>query len=100
MNCTQCRTHLEIEDRFCGQCGSMRPRLEPLFARIEGKYTRLRARFRAGEFSRDDYLTKLNTLTLRDETDRYWALGAESGEWYRFNDDTWIATTPPLLEAS
>jgi len=96
MKCPSCSSTLEIEDRFCSQCGAMRPILPERFARAEGEFTRLRSSFRYGEIDRTAFINAVKELTIQDKEGAFWCLGVQSGQWFRYEQEKWIQTDPPL----
>ncbi len=69
------------------------------FEDIQRRYEELREQFDAGEISEEDFRDELEGLQLKDEFGRYWTMGAQTGEWYRFDGRTWIQETPlPLTK--
>ncbi len=100
MKCPSCTTPMEIEDRFCAQCGAMRPILQPSFARAEGEFTHLRAQFQAGTLDREHFITAVKQLTIQDQDGHFWCLGVRSGRWYRYVGQTWLEEDPPFTASS
>lgn len=98
MKCSACHEPMEIEDRFCARCGTLRPILPAPFARAEGEFTRLRQDFQSGALGRTEYIKAIRDLSVRDESGSWWCLGARSGSWYRFDGERWLMSDPPLLE--
>jgi hypothetical protein len=96
MKCPSCSSTLEIEDRFCSQCGAMRPILPERFARAEGEFTRLRASFLSGELDRIAFITAVKDMTIQDKEGAFWCLGVQSGQWFRYENTSWVQTDPPL----
>lgn len=61
---------------------------------------RLRTSYLPGTSDYCGYLRQLNAFQFRDESMQYWFLDAHLGEWYRFVDGKWEATSaePSTLE--
>ncbi len=100
MKCASCGTPMEIEDRFCAQCGAMRPILPQAFARAEGEFTHLRAQFKNGSLDREHFISAVKQLTIQDQDGRFWCLGVRSGQWYRHDGQTWLEEDPPYAAGS
>ena len=98
MKCTACGAALTPEDRFCGKCGVPRPQIEPRFAEAERRFAALRARYEMGELDDATFDANLQRLMIGDNAGGYWMLGAESGDWYRYEGERWVLRPPPLAE--
>jgi LysM repeat protein len=69
------------------------------FQDLQRRYEQLREQFDAGEIGEDEFRQELESLQFRDEQGRYWTIGAQTGEWYRYDGRTWIQETPlPLTK--
>ena len=55
----------------------------------------LKARFQAGEITRQEFVDAMKGLRLKDGQGRFWMIGAQSGRWYYFDGRDWIAAEPP-----
>lgn len=66
------------------------------FERAQEEYFRLRGQFATGHLSAAQFDAALRELTVRDAAGRYWMLGANSGQWYYFDGDLWVAGQPPV----
>ncbi len=100
MNCTQCGHPLESHHRFCEECGATRPQLPPKFAAAQQAYLELKGRYARGEMTEAEFEAAMQNLTVQDADGFYWMLGAESGQWYRYDGQQWLQTNPPLIAAA
>ncbi|MBN1267205.1 MAG: hypothetical protein JXA25_17065 [Anaerolineales bacterium] len=100
MKCLTCNTIMEIEDRFCAQCGTMRPLLPHHFARAEGEFTRFRSEFLSGVIDQAAFIHAVKELTIQDETGSFWCIGVQSGQWYRYEENSWVPADPPVESTS
>lgn len=96
MKCPACGADFGAKDRFCWACGAPRPRLASQFETAALQYAALRASHDAGELDSAAYEAALLKLAVQDEADSYWSLGADSGEWYRYERSGWVRRDPPL----
>lgn len=65
------------------------------FEQVEQQVKALRARYQAGEISREQLQNELRSLMILDEQGRWWMLGLESNRWYYYDGQSWIAADPP-----
>lgn len=84
---TLSRTEQELLDRFRS---------------AENEIRALRARFRAGQLTRDQMQTELRKFMVLEETpDKqqvWWMMGVETDTWYRYDNGQWMPGTPRVLE--
>jgi len=64
------------------------------FEDLQRRYDELREQFDAGEISEEEFKDELEGLQLKDEQGVYWTIGAQTGEWYRFDGRNWVQETP------
>jgi Tol biopolymer transport system component len=64
------------------------------FQDLQRRYDELRERFEAGEIGEEEFRGELEGLQLKDEQGVYWTIGAQTGEWYRFDGSSWAQETP------
>jgi LysM repeat protein len=64
------------------------------FEDLQRRYDELREQFDAEEISEEEFNDELEGLQLRDEQGVFWTIGAQSGEWYRFDGRDWAPETP------
>src|SRR5690606_9989247 len=82
---------------------AMDPREEELarrFAETEEEVRTLRQMLRAGQISQEQFEEQLRSLMILDDDQVWWMIGAESDNWYKYQDNDWVAATPPRLPAS
>jgi hypothetical protein len=65
------------------------------FKSVEEKFNDLKAEFQDGRISRQAFIDEMKKLRLKDETGRFWMIGAQSGKWYFFDGRDWIQAEPP-----
>jgi membrane peptidoglycan carboxypeptidase len=65
------------------------------FRETQEQVRALRARFQAGQISRDDLQTQLRQLMILDENRVWWMMGVETDTWYKFDNGDWVVATPP-----
>ncbi len=100
MQCSNCGADLALDDLFCGQCGTPRSKLSPVFEAIVARFAALKARYDAGEVSESEYDAELRKLIIQDEAGRYWMIGPETGRWYRYDGNDWIPADPVKLASA
>ena len=64
------------------------------FEDLQRRYDELREQFDAGEITEDEFKDELEGLQLKDEQGIFWTIGAQTGEWYRFDGRSWVQETP------
>jgi hypothetical protein len=64
------------------------------FQDLQRRYDELRERFEAGEIGEDEFRGELEGLQLKDEQGVFWTIGAQTGEWYRYDGSSWAPETP------
>jgi LysM repeat protein len=64
------------------------------FRELQRRYDELREQFDESEITEEEFKEALEELQLRDEQGRYWTIGAQTGEWYRFDGRNWVQETP------
>ncbi len=81
----------------------MDPREEELarrFTETEEEVRTLRQMLHAGQITQEQFEEQLRSLMILDDDQVWWMIGAESDNWYKYQDNDWIAATPPRLPAS
>jgi hypothetical protein len=68
------------------------------FKSVEKKFENLKSEFQTGKISRQDFIEGMKKLRLRDESGRFWMIGAQSGKWYFFDGKDWVQAEPPTLK--
>ena len=82
---------------------AMDPREEELarrFAETEEEVRTLRQMLRAGQITQEQFEEQLRSLMILDDDQVWWMIGAESDNWYKYQDNDWVPATPPRLPAS
>lgn len=69
------------------------------FQQTEQQVRGLRDMYRAGQITRDDLQTRLRQHMILDNNQVWWMMGVETDTWYKFENNEWIAATPPALGA-
>jgi Tol biopolymer transport system component/LysM repeat protein len=64
------------------------------FRELQRRYDELREQFNEGEITEEEFRESLEGLQLKDEQGRFWTIGAQTGEWYRYDGRTWVQETP------
>jgi Tol biopolymer transport system component/LysM repeat protein len=64
------------------------------FRELQRRYDELREQFNEGEITEEEFKEALEGLQLKDEQGRFWTIGAQTGEWYRYDGRTWVQETP------
>jgi hypothetical protein len=65
------------------------------FQEVAETFSSLKAKFQAGEISRQQFIDEMKKLRLKDDQGRYWMIGAQTGKWYYFDGRDWIQAEPP-----
>ena len=58
------------------------------FDELESRYAELRRQHSAGQLSDQAFSEAVDQLQIQDEQGRVWAIGAQSGSWYVYQDCT------------
>jgi len=64
------------------------------FAEVERQEAALRQERAAGRLTEEQLKARLSELMIQDEAGAWWMVGAQSGEWYRSQGDTWVRAAP------
>jgi hypothetical protein len=73
----------------------MSPGPDPRYRQNEEQYYRLRGQLASGRITRQQFEAELQRLVLQDSMGRYWAVGADSGQWMMHDGRQWVRATPP-----
>ncbi len=80
------------------------PALDPKTAALAKKFRDTEAQVRAlrqqqksGLITREQLQTELRQLMVLDDDGVWWMLGVETDTWYKYENNQWIAETPPAL---
>lgn len=68
--------------------------MQDRFRRIEQEYYTLRGQFAVGRLSESDFDTALRALAIEDGHGRVWMIGANTGQWYYSNGESWFQGDP------
>ncbi|MCC6614391.1 MAG: transglycosylase domain-containing protein [Anaerolineae bacterium] len=68
------------------------------FRSAEDEIRGLRARFRAGQLTREQMQAELRKHMVLDEDQVWWMMGVESDTWYRYDNGQWVPSTPDILQ--
>jgi ribosomal protein L40E len=69
--------------------------MENTFNDVIEAFSTLKAKFQAGEISRQEFIDEMKKLRIRDDQGRFWMIGAQTGKWYYFDGKDWIQAEPP-----
>jgi hypothetical protein len=72
--------------------------LPAAFVQAQGQFWILRARYERGELDEGTYRQALKDIVFQDQAGAYWMLGAESGAWYRHEQDRWVQRDPAKVD--
>lgn len=72
--------------------------MQKKFKDVEEVFEQLKRKFRLGKISRQEFITRLEKLRLKDEEGRFWMIGVRSGKWYYFDGIDWIQSEPPSIK--
>jgi LysM repeat protein len=64
------------------------------FQELQDRYEELREQFDADQISEEEFREEIEGLQIQDEQGRYWTIGAQSGQWYRYDGRQWVQETP------
>jgi LysM repeat protein len=64
------------------------------FQELQRHYNELREQFDADQISEEEFRDEIEGLQIQDEQGRYWTIGAQSGQWYRYDGREWVQETP------
>jgi LysM repeat protein len=64
------------------------------FQELQRHYSELREQFDADQISEEEFREEIEGLQIQDEQGRYWTIGAQSGQWYRYDGRQWLQETP------
>jgi membrane peptidoglycan carboxypeptidase len=69
------------------------------FRDTENRVRTLRNMYQSGQITRDDLQTQLRQYMVLDNNQVWWMMGVETDTWYKFENNQWVAATPPALAA-
>jgi len=62
---------------------------------IKNQVHELKLIFEAGTITEEEYQAHMRELMFRDGEGHYWAIGAKTEKWYRYDDGKWVEASPP-----
>jgi len=70
------------------------------FKQTEATYQDLRAKYRQGEISRQEFLDEMKNLQVKDDEGRLWMIGSQSGKWYYLKGQEWVQAEPEIKKSA
>ena len=70
------------------------------FREVEAAFGRLKEKFGGGRISQQEFIDSLKQLRIKDDEGRFWMIGAQSGNWYFFNNSLISDSTSPIISGS
>lgn len=64
-------------------------------AKIEKEFAKLSEQHKKGKLDTAKYKDALNKMKFKDEYDRFWTIGAQTGKWYCYDGNNWVESVPP-----
>ena len=68
------------------------------FEEVEKGFNLLKEEFKSKKISEREYKDRLKKLRIKDENGRSWTIGAQSGQWYYFDGQKWVESSPPSVQ--
>ncbi|HEM60881.1 MAG TPA: hypothetical protein ENO24_01180, partial [Chloroflexi bacterium] len=66
---------------------------------VKRRFRALKAGLESEAISEQEFDTELERFVFQDESGQYWTIGAQTGQWYRYEDGEWVqGQPPPVLE--
>jgi hypothetical protein len=65
------------------------------FREAEATFSILRDKFKDKKISQKEFSDSLKQLRIKDDEGRFWVIGAQSGNWYAFENGEWVEAKPP-----
>jgi hypothetical protein len=69
--------------------------MENSFNDVIEAFNNLKAKFQAGDISRQQFIDEMKKLRIKDDQGHFWMIGAQTGKWYFFDGKDWIQAEPP-----
>jgi hypothetical protein len=63
--------------------------------KIEKEFNKLREQHQKGSLEKDTYEDAVKKMKFKDEFNRFWTIGANTGRWYCYDNEKWIESSPP-----
>jgi hypothetical protein len=70
------------------------------FKHAESIFQDLREKYRLGEISRQEFLDEMKNLQVKDDQERLWMIGSQSGKWYYLKGQEWVQAEPEARKES
>ncbi|MGB3903501.1 MAG: hypothetical protein WBB22_01120 [Anaerolineae bacterium] len=62
---------------------------------IQKQFDELKSSFEAGTITEEEFQARIKELLSQDDRGNYWAIGAKTEYWYRYDDGDWVPDSPP-----
>ncbi|TKJ28085.1 MAG: hypothetical protein CEE40_12470 [Chloroflexi bacterium B3_Chlor] len=62
---------------------------------IKKQFHELKSSFVAGNITEEEFRAQIKELLFQDDEGAYWAIGAKTEKWYRYDDGDWVPDSPP-----
>jgi hypothetical protein len=69
------------------------------FAMVEQAAAKLRQQMAAGKLSQEQAKAQMKEMMVQDDEGVWWTVGFETGGWYKYSGDSWVAAQPQRLVA-
>ncbi len=66
---------------------------------LEARFYELRSQLSTGLIAVDEFRREASKLWFEDVEGRTWMIGAQTGQWYVYEDDQWMLAEPPRAQA-
>src|SRR5512142_2426931 len=64
-------------------------------AEMERRFYELKGKLDVGALGEEDFKTEIEKLRFQDAQNRWWMIGAQSGNWYVYDGTRWVPGQPP-----
>lgn len=68
------------------------------YRQSEARARALKSQFNAGLINRETLEAELKKLMILEDGRVWWMIGAQSDQWYKFENNQWLPATPSVLE--
>lgn len=68
------------------------------FDEARAEYNRLRQGYDNRQLSPDDFARQVQALQVRDDSGTYWAIDGATGNWLRYDGQSWVPGQPPVAQ--
>jgi hypothetical protein len=69
------------------------------FSLVEQAAEKIRQQVAAGKLSQEQAKAQMKEMMVQDDAGIWWTVGFETGSWYKFSDDSWVAAQPQRIIA-